>query len=172
MPGLLRSLWNETNRLTSNLEEEGRLQREEIVRRANANRLKQIPWAVKNKLPDPVNTVYFPAKRAGLDPRFVDAVTQTETGYRPRTSSAGAVGHMQVMPKTAAGLGFKGTPEQLAEPANNFNYGTKYIANIQKLRGKLTPLEMYHRYVHGASTTTPVQPNMPYAQNFQRYYGR
>lgn len=154
----------------TSLENQGRVQGDMILGRANQNRLKQIPWAAKSGMENPIENVYFPAKRAGLDPRFVDAVAQTESNYRPRNSHMGAVGHMQVMPQTAKDLGFTGTPEQLAVPKTNFEYGNRYLNRIRDLRGDLTPLEWYHRYVHGASTQKPVAPEMPYAQNFMRYY--
>jgi len=46
-----------------------------------------------------LKTVYYEAKRAGLDPQMVLGLIQVESGFRKHSvSSAGARGYMQVMP--------------------------------------------------------------------------
>ena len=46
-----------------------------------------------------IKTVYYEAKRAGLDPQLVLGLIQVESGFRKyAVSSAGARGYMQVMP--------------------------------------------------------------------------
>jgi soluble lytic murein transglycosylase-like protein len=46
-----------------------------------------------------LKTVYYEAKRAGLDPQMVLALIQVESGFKKYSvSSAGARGYMQVMP--------------------------------------------------------------------------
>lgn len=46
-----------------------------------------------------VKTVYYEAKRAGLDPQLVLGLIQVESGFRKyAVSAAGARGYMQVMP--------------------------------------------------------------------------
>ncbi|MDO8786870.1 MAG: transglycosylase SLT domain-containing protein [Sulfuritalea sp.] len=46
-----------------------------------------------------LNTVYYEAKRAGLDPQMVLGLIQVESGFKKYSvSSAGARGYMQVMP--------------------------------------------------------------------------
>lgn len=48
---------------------------------------------------DFLNTVYYEAKRAGLDPQLVLGLIQVESGFKKyAVSSAGARGFMQVMP--------------------------------------------------------------------------
>jgi len=48
---------------------------------------------------DFLKTVYYEAKRAGLDPQMVLGLIQVESGFRKYSvSSAGARGYMQVMP--------------------------------------------------------------------------
>ncbi len=65
------------------------------------------------------------AARAGLDPALVSAVIQAESGHDPAAVSAkGAVGLMQVLPETAALLGFA----QVADPATNLEAGCRYLA--------------------------------------------
>ena len=53
----------------------------------------------RNARLDLLKTVYYEAKRAGLDPQMVLALIQVESGFKKYSvSSAGARGYMQVMP--------------------------------------------------------------------------
>lgn len=72
------------------------------------------------------------AHQKRLDPALVAAVIYAETRFRPRTSSAGAEGLMQIEPATAqflahrsGGTGFK--VADLAEPSVNIAYGSYYL---------------------------------------------
>jgi soluble lytic murein transglycosylase len=75
------------------------------------------------------------AKRHRISPYLVAAVINSESGWRPtRTSSAGAVGLMQLMPETAKDLAAGGSIDtkrfprtDLADPAVNIEYGTAYL---------------------------------------------
>ena len=67
-----------------------------------------------------------------LDPALVAAVIYAETKFDPRTSSAGAVGLMQLMPDTATFLAkrFGATTfstADLSTPAVNIAYGSYYL---------------------------------------------
>ena len=67
-----------------------------------------------------------------LSPSLVAAVIYTETKFDPRTSSAGAVGLMQLMPETAAYLAHRSgattfTTADLATPQVNIAYGSYYL---------------------------------------------
>jgi soluble lytic murein transglycosylase len=72
----------------------------------------------------------------GLDPLFVAAVIRQESGFRPHVhSGVGAVGLMQLMPKTAswaAGhVGLKGFKvEQLEDPEVNIKLGCWYLSYL------------------------------------------
>lgn len=69
------------------------------------------------------------AARQGIPPALADAVAMVETGYDPAaTGSSGEVGLMQVMPATAAGLGFRGAVDALFDPATNIRLGVAYLA--------------------------------------------
>ena len=60
-----------------------------------------------------------------LDPMLVSAVIEVESGFDPSAvSTRGAVGLMQVLPETAALVGF---PEA-ADPATNLEAGCRYLA--------------------------------------------
>jgi soluble lytic murein transglycosylase-like protein len=53
----------------------------------------------RNARLDFLNTVYYEAQRAGLDPQLVLGLIQVESGFKKyAVSSAGARGYMQVMP--------------------------------------------------------------------------
>jgi soluble lytic murein transglycosylase len=70
------------------------------------------------------------AKR--LDPALIAAVIYAESKFEPSTSSAGALGLMQILPETAnfiAGKsgGIRFTTSDLATPAINLAYGSWYL---------------------------------------------
>jgi soluble lytic murein transglycosylase len=78
-------------------------------------------------------TIEEQAKANGLDPLFVATVIRQESGFRPwARSKVGAIGLMQLMPKTARWAaeqsGLKGYQDaQLAEPATNIKLGCWYL---------------------------------------------
>ncbi|MFN7919006.1 MAG: lytic transglycosylase domain-containing protein [Bryobacteraceae bacterium] len=64
----------------------------------------------------------------GLDPDFVHAVAQTESNYQQQAiSHAGAIGIMQLMPDTAAGL--KANPY---DAADNVDAGVRLLRQLLK----------------------------------------
>ena len=82
------------------------------------------------------------SKEFSVDPNFVAAVIFTESRFRPDAKSGvGAIGLMQIMPATGAGiakqLGDKDfTVAKLSEPARNIRYGTYYLKqNLDKYNG-------------------------------------
>jgi soluble lytic murein transglycosylase len=67
-----------------------------------------------------------------LDPALVAAVIYAETKFDPRSSAAGALGLMQVMPQTAEFLAHRSgatrfTIADLGTPAVNIAYGSYYL---------------------------------------------
>jgi len=76
------------------------------------------------------------ATRQGVPPELADAVAVVETGYTPDAiGSSGEIGLMQVMPGTAALLGFHGSMTELAAPATNIHYGVAYLARAWQAAG-------------------------------------
>lgn len=110
--------------------------------------------AVNAALPDG-RKLYLPmlaaeAKARGLPPEVADAVARVESGYNPAAIGGdGERGMMQVMPPTAAMLGFNGTLAELAEPATNIRLGVTYLADAWRLaNGDLCRALMKYRAGH------------------------
>jgi len=77
-------------------------------------------------------TIRAQAREKRLDPALIAAVIYAETKFEPSTSSAGALGLMQILPETAnfiasksGGISF--TTSDLATPAVNLAYGSWYL---------------------------------------------
>lgn len=67
------------------------------------------------------------AARYGVDVNLVNAIAKNESAYRTdAVSEAGAVGIMQLMPSTAAGLGVK----DIYNPYDNIDGGTRYLREL------------------------------------------
>jgi hypothetical protein len=67
------------------------------------------------------------AKAMGIDPRLAVALAYRESRLNPNTKNgtSGEIGLMQVMPKTAKGMGF--SVEDLRDPAKNIEIGLTYL---------------------------------------------
>ena len=86
---------------------------------------------VREKTPPPVLTIDQSISQAGekhhIDPDFISSVVRAESGFRPRAvSPKGARGLMQLMPKTAAGLGVKDS----FDGNENVEAGTRYLRQL------------------------------------------
>lgn len=93
------------------------------------------------------------AARQGIPPALADAVAMVETGYDPAaTGTSGEIGLMQVMPTTAAGLGFQGAPEALFDPATNIRLGVAYLARAWAASGG-NPCRALMKYRAGVGET-------------------
>jgi len=67
------------------------------------------------------------AEKHHIDPDFISSVVRAESGFHPRAvSPKGARGLMQLMPKTAAGLGVKDS----FDTNENVNAGTEYLRQL------------------------------------------
>jgi soluble lytic murein transglycosylase len=78
------------------------------------------------------------ARAKHLEPALVAAVIYAETRFRPRTSSTGALGLMQIEPATAKFLAHRSgattfTVADLATPQVNIAYGAYYIRYLLNL---------------------------------------
>lgn len=74
------------------------------------------------------------ALAAGVPARLVEAVIQIESRFDPNArGTVGEIGLMQVRPGTAALLGFRGTPTELAQPDINVHFGATYLGQAWRL---------------------------------------
>lgn len=96
----------------------------------------------------PVERIFYPfphratveryAHEYGVDPLLVIAVIREESRFLPQSESRkGALGLMQLMPATAQWIALNLGDQQykaqdLLEPDKNIQYGTWYLANLQK----------------------------------------
>jgi len=82
---------------------------------------------------------------------LVDAVAFVESAYDPSAiGQAGEIGIMQVMPSTAAMLGFQGNRAQLADADTNIRYGVQYLAGaVRQGGGDLCRALMKYRAGYG-----------------------
>jgi soluble lytic murein transglycosylase-like protein len=98
------------------------------------------------------------AAAEGLPAEIADAVMQIESGYDPTViGGAGEIGLMQVLPTTAAMLGFRGSTAELAQPDLNVHYGVRYLAEAWRLaKGDLCRTLMKYRAGHGSEVMSPL----------------
>jgi hypothetical protein len=91
------------------------------------------------------------ARRNGVPVEMVDAVMAVESAYDPGArGDVGEVGLMQVLPSTAAMMGFGGTLDALSRPQVNIAYGARYLAQAWRLAGgDICTAVMKYRAGHG-----------------------
>ncbi len=83
-----------------------------------------------------VQMVMEEARKQGVPPALADAVAVVESGYNVMArGTSGEVGLMQIMPSTAAQLGYSGSIESLFVPWTNIHYGVAYLARAWSLSG-------------------------------------
>ncbi len=72
----------------------------------------------------------------GVPFKLADAVVRIESTYKPHvSSSAGAMGLMQIKPATARGVGFNGAAGDLYGAETNIRFGMKYLAQVYRQSG-------------------------------------
>lgn len=58
---------------------------------------------------------------------LVHKVVQRESMYRPEARNGPYYGLMQILPQTARGMGYEGSPSGLLNAETNLKYGVKYL---------------------------------------------
>ena len=114
-----------------------------VVRKAGRTRTKRSRRAarVSYKAP-PKNLDKLIAKHAkanGVPLNLARAVVRVESNYNVNArGAAGEVGLMQILPRTARGIGYKGSMKKLHDPDTNLSYGMKYLGEAYKRGGGTT----------------------------------
>ncbi|MEA2427543.1 MAG: soluble lytic murein transglycosylase [Thermoleophilaceae bacterium] len=95
----------------------------------------------------------------GLNPALVAAVIYQESKFEDRTSSAGALGLMQLLPDTANFIarksgGTRFTTKDLSTPQVNIAYGTWYLRYLTQRYGgnKMLAVAAYNAGEHNVDT--------------------
>ncbi len=75
------------------------------------------------------------AKKYGISPAWLKAVIKAESGFdRYAPSPKGALGLMQLMPRTGRQYGLK-TTDDFFDPAKNINAGARYLSDLYRQYG-------------------------------------
>ena len=98
------------------------------------------------------------ARANGVPLSLALAVVQVESSYRPSArGAAGEIGLMQLMPRTARHIGYKGKMKNLYNPDTNIRYGMKYLGKAYKLGGGSTcGAILKYNAGHGAKRMNPI----------------
>ena len=92
-------------------------------------------WAHESVRREALQTIWYEARRAGLDPALVLGLIEVESGFRKfAISSAGARGLMQVMPFWARSLG-DGDVSGLFQLQANLRFGCVILRHYLALEG-------------------------------------
>lgn len=118
------------------------------------------PAAVRTALQPVIASL---AAQYGLSPQLVNALITQESGYNPAaTSSAGAMGLMQLMPATAASLGVANP----YDPVANLRGGMQYLSGLLKQYNGNLPLALA-AYNAGPGAVSEYGGVPPYPQTQQ-----
>jgi hypothetical protein len=101
------------------------------------------------------------ARQYGVPFALVDAVMRVESRYDFNAFNGGAVGLMQIKPRTARDIGYSGTVSGLYAPETNIRYGVKYLAGAyQRAGGEICGTVM--RYQSGYYSRRLNRANLDY----------
>ncbi len=126
------------------------------------------PWYSKREL---LRTIHWYARQYRLDPALLRAVVKAESDFDPEAvSRRGAVGLMQLMPRTAAS-------HRVADPFDpiqNIRAGAKQLRYLVNLYDGNLPLALaaYNAGVHRVKgqTVPRIRETRAYVQKVLRYY--
>ncbi len=139
--------------------------------KANHIKLSRVAANFRQKIGPFVNNT---AKKYGMEPEFVHAIISAESAYRPNaTSSAGAMGLMQLMPFTATRFGVSNA----YNPEKNINAGTKYLRMLFDEFGSLELAAAGYNAGEGAvrkynNSIPPFKETRAYVPRVMAFYHR
>jgi hypothetical protein len=119
--------------------------------------------------PDYLQFIHRIAFTYDIEPEFIMGIIQQESAWDARaTSSAGAIGLMQLMPGTAADMGVSNA----YDPEQNIRGGVRYINwLLNRYNGdKRTALMAYHAGPGNIDRRGPTSLDLYYANQVMRYY--
>ncbi len=101
------------------------------------------------------------ARVNGVDPVFLMAIARNESQFRKHVVGGGAVGLMQIMPKTGARFGY--SVSALYDPHMNIQFGSSYIARF--LRSYSSPTIALTAYNAGPGRVASGEYSTAYAEH-------
>ena len=122
------------------------------------------------KLYEPL--IFRAARKYQVDPALVKAIIKAESGFNPEAlSHRGAVGLMQLMPRTAKSLGV----EDCFNPVHNINGGVKYFSQLLErfegdVRLALAAYNAGSRHVRNYGGIPPFKATHIYVKKVIEYY--
>lgn len=115
------------------------------------------------------------AAKHSVDPRLLHAVIRAESAYNPKAiSHKGAVGLMQLMPKTAERFGVK----DRENPTENINGGAQYLSELLKMFESDIKLAVAaynageHNVIKYGNKIPPFNETRQYVAKVMKFYGR
>lgn len=76
------------------------------------------------------------AQANDVPPALAQALVQVESSHNPKaTGRNGEIGLLQIKPKTARAMGYKGPAKGLYDPETNLTWGMKYLGKAHDLSG-------------------------------------
>ena len=101
------------------------------------------------------------ARVNGVDPVFLMAIARNESQFRKHVVGGGAVGLMQIMPKTGARFGY--SVGALYDPHMNIQFGASYISRF--LRSYSSPTIALTAYNAGPGRVASGEYSTAYAEH-------
>lgn len=80
-----------------------------------------------NETPELRAMIEGAAQNHGVPVELVQRVVVRESTHRPEARNGPYYGLMQILPATARGMGYQGSPDGLLDARTNLEYGVKYL---------------------------------------------
>lgn len=112
------------------------------------------------------------AKVNNIPPRLIRSIIKIESNWRANArGSSGEYGLMQIMPRTARGVGYRGNYKGLYNGRTNIKYGSVYLGRAyRKARGNICATAKY--YNGGLGRNKHNRMTKIYCRKLLRVYGR
>lgn len=108
------------------------------------------------------------ARENGIPVSLVEAVARVESRFNPAARNGPYTGLMQIHPRTAAGIGYRGSASGLFDPDTNLRYGVRYLAQAYRLAGGDT-CGMVMRYQSGHAAKRMNAANLAYCAKVRQH---